>query len=79
MNTDLRKADFLKLVNNSVFGKAMENVQKNRDIKLITTVKRRIYLGSKPNYHTTKFFTYNLLAIKMRKTQILINQPVYLD
>ena len=86
MSTDFRKAakshfekDFFKLINNSVFGKTMENVQKHIDIKLLLTGRRRNYLASEPNYHTSKFFTENLLAIEMRKTQILMNkQPVYL-
>ena len=77
MNTDPRKKaengfekekDFFKLMNNAVFGKTMENVRKHRNIKLL----------SEPNYHTTKFFTENLLAIEMKKTQILMNEPVYL-
>ena len=55
-------------MNNSVFGKTMENVRKHRDIKLVTTERRRNYLVSEPNYHTTKIFTENLLAIGMRKT-----------
>ena len=52
-----------KLINNSVFGKTMENVRKRRDIKLVTTDKRRNYLVSELNYHSTKPFTENLLAI----------------
>ena len=67
MNTDLRKRaknkfekDFSKLMNNAFFGKTMENVRKHRDIKLVTKEKRRDYLVSEPNYHTTKFFTENL-------------------
>ena len=60
-------------MNNSVFGKC----EKTRDIKLVTTEKRRNYLLSKPNYHTKKFFTENLLDIEMRKTEILMNKPVY--
>ena len=55
----------------------MENVRKHRDIKLVTTERRRNYL-SEPNYHTTKFFTENVLVIEMKKTEILINKPVYL-
>ena len=43
-------------MNNAVFGKAMENARKHRDIKLVTTKRRRNYLVSEPNYHTTKFF-----------------------
>ena len=59
MNTELRKAakndfekDLLKLMNNSVFGKTMENIRKHRDIKLVTTDKERSKLVSEPNYHT---------------------------
>ena len=65
-------------MDNAVFEKTMENVRKYRDIKLVTTEKRRSYLVSKLNYHTTKFFTKNLLAIEMKGTQILMNRPVYL-
>ena len=56
----------------------MENVRKHRDIKLFATERRKHYLVSEPNYHTTKFFTEYLLAIEMKKTQILMNKPVYL-
>ena len=56
----------------------MENVRKHRNIKLVTPESRRNYLVSEPNYHTTKFFTENLLAIEMRKIKILMNKPVYL-
>ena len=85
MNTDLRKKakndfekDFFKLMNNAVFGKTMENVRKHRDIKLVTTERRRNYLVSEPNYHTTKFFTSKLLAIEMRKSQILIKKALFI-
>ena len=50
----------------------------NRNIKLVATKRRKKYLISEPNYHTKKFFTEYVLAIEMRKTQILINKPVYL-
>ena len=46
--------------------------------KLLETGRRRNYLVSELNYHTTKFFTENLLAIEMKKTQILMNKPIYL-
>ena len=47
-------------------------------MKYVTTERRRNYLVSEPNYHTTKFFTENLLETEMRKSQILLNKPVYL-
>ena len=85
MNAELRKQakndfakDFIKLMNNSVFGKTMENVRKHRDIKLVTTDKRRNQLVLEPNYHTTKYFSENLLAIEMKKIKVKINKPVYL-
>ena len=69
VNTKLRKEaknefekDFFKVMNNSVFGKTMENVRKHRVIKLVTTEERRIKLVSEPNYHTTKHFSDKLLA-----------------
>ena len=65
-------------MNNAGFGKTMENVRKDGDIKLVTTERRRNYLVSEPNYHTTKFFTKNLLAIEMKETEILMNETVYL-
>ena len=65
-------------MNNAVFGKTMENVRKNTDIKLVTKERRRNCLVSEQNHHTTKFFTENLLAIAMKKMQILVNKPVYL-
>ena len=80
MNSDLRKKakkdfqkDYFKLMNNAVFGKTMENVR-----KLVTTKKRRNYLVSELIYHTTKFFTENLLVIEMKAREILLNKPVYL-
>ena len=56
-----------------------KNVRKHRDIKLLTTDKRRNQLVSKPNYHTTKYFSENLLVIEMKKIKVKMNQPVYLD
>ena len=75
MNTKVRKAaknefekDFFKLMNNSVFGKTMENVRKHKDIKLVTTDKRR---NIQQSYN--KYFSENLLAIEMRKTKVKVN------
>ena len=64
-------------MNNSVFGKSREHERKYKDIKLATTKRRRNYLVSKPNYHTTKFVTEHLLEIEIRKTQILMNKSLY--
>ena len=83
-NVDIRKEvkndfekDFLKLMNNAVFGKTMEHVKKQRDIELVTTERRRNYLVSEPHYHITKTFTDYLLAIEMkkrkRKAKMLMN------
>ena len=65
-------------MNNSVFGKTMEKVRKHRDIKLATTEEQKIELVSEPNYHKTKHFSDNLLAIEMNKTKVKINKPVYI-
>ena len=53
---DLKK-NFYKVMNNSIFGKTMGNLQKDRDFELVTTKRRKKYLVSEPNYQTTKFFT----------------------
>ena len=85
MNTKLRieakndfEKDFFKLMNNSVFRKTMENVRNNQDIKLLTANERRKKLVSESNYHTTKWFDKECLAIEMNKTKNLMNKPVYL-
>ena len=85
MNTEYRKnakndfeKDFFKLMNNAAFGKTMENVRKHKDIKLVTTDKRRNRLVSEPNYHTTKWFSENLLAIEMKKAKVKMKKPIYL-
>ena len=85
MNTDLRKdvkndfeKDFFKLMNNSVFGKTMENVRSHRDIRIVTTDKRRSILASEPNYHSTKYISKDLLIMEMKKTEVKMNKPIYL-
>ena len=84
MNTKLRQKakynfekDFFKFMNHAVFRKTTGNVRKHWNVKLVTTERRRNYLVSEPSYHTTKFFTENLLAVEMRKTQILMNNSIY--
>ena len=76
MNTELRKnaknefeKNFFKLMNSSVFGKTMENVRNHRDVKLVTSEKRRKRLVSEPNYYSCKNFSYHLMAIEMKKKQ----------
>ena len=65
-------------MNNSVFGKTMKNRRNHRDIKLITSEKRRKRLVSEPNYHSCKKFSNHLMAIEMKKTRVKINKPLYL-
>ena len=85
MNTELRKKakngfekNFFKLMNNSVFGKTMENVRNHRDIKLVTSDKRRKRLVSEPNYHSHKTFSNHLMGIEMKKTRVKTTKPLYL-
>ena len=85
MNTELRKLakndfekDLFKLMNNSVFGKTMENIRKHRDIKLVTTDKKRSKLVSEPNYHTINLISEDLSINEMKKTKVKMNKPIYL-
>ena len=85
MNTELRmqaqndfQKDFFKLMNNAVFGKTIENVSNHRDIKIVTTDKRRSILASKPNYHSTKYISKDLLIMEMKNVEVKMNKPVYL-
>ena len=64
---------------NSVLDKTMENVRNYRDIKVVSTNKRRIQLVPKLNYKSTKYFSEDLVAIEMNKTSIKVNKPIYLD
>ena len=83
MNTELRKLarnDFkkylFKLMNNSVFGKTMENIRKHRDIKLVTTDKKRSKLVSEPNYHAINLISEDVLIIGMKKIKVNMNKPI---
>ena len=85
MNTELRKnakneleKKNFKLTNNSAFGKIMKNVRNHRDIKLVTSEKRRNRLVSEPNYYSCKTFSDNLMAIEMKKTRVKMNKPLHL-
>ena len=79
MNTELRKLaknyfekDLFKLMNNSVFG----NIRKHRDIKLVTTDKKRSKLVSEPNYHTINLISEDLSITEMKKTKVKMNKPI---
>ena len=85
MNTELRKSakndfekDLFKLMNNSAFGKTMENIRKHRDVKLVTTDKKRSKLVSEPNYHSINLISEDLSIIDMQKTKVKMNKPIYL-
>ena len=84
INTELRKnaknkfeKNFFKLMNNFLFGKTMENVRNHRDIKLVTSEKRRKRLVSEPNYQSCEKFADHLMAIEMKKTRIKMNKPLH--
>ena len=85
MITELRKLakndfnkDLFKLMNNSVFRKTMGNIRKHRDIKLVTTDKKRSKLVSEPNYHTINLISEDLSIIEMKKTKVKMNKTIYL-
>ena len=85
MNTGLIKdtqndfeKDHYKLMNNAVFGKTMENVKKHKTIKLVNDNNKRKTFASEPNYHTSRWFSENLLAMEMKKTSTKMNKPMYL-
>ena len=85
LNTDLRakaqndfEKDFFKLMNNSVFGKTMENIRNRVDIRLVTRVSQAKKLTCKPNYQHHTIFSKNLAAVHMKKVSLKFNKPVYL-
>ena len=83
-NTELRKCasnnfekDFFKLMNNSVFGKTIENIRKRQNIHLVDDRKKALKLSSRPNFDRCTIFDRNLIAIHMKKTEVYFNKPVY--
>ena len=64
-------------MNNAVYGKIMGNVRKHKIIKLVNDDTKRNKLVSEPNYHTTTWFSENLLATEMKKTSVKMNKPIY--
>ena len=84
-NTQLRMAatngfekDFFKLMNNSVFGKTMENIRKHRNIGLVTTEEKYLHTVMKPNFKSGVLFGENLMGCEMGKIKVVMNKPVYL-
>ena len=84
-NTSLRtqaknnfEKDFFKLMNNSVFGKTMENIRNRVNVKLVDTGEQFKKLTAKPNYESRKIFNENLVSVHMKKTSLTMNKPVYL-
>ena len=84
-NTELRakaknnfEKDFYKLMNNSVFGKTMENIRNRVDVKLVNTKEKLRKLVAKPNFKSCKIFNENLVSVHMKKTSLTMNKPVYL-
>ena len=85
INTDLStkakndfEKDFFKLMNNSVFGRTMENIRNRVDIKLVTDKKKARQLAAKPNFNHCNIFSKDLVAIHMKKTELTFNKPVHL-
>ena len=83
-NTELRKTaansfekDFFKLMNNSVFGKTIENIRKRQNIILVDNRAKAVKLSSRPNFNRATIFDRNLIAIHMKKTEVYFNKPVY--
>ena len=70
--------DFYKLHYNSVYGETMENVRKHRDIRLVTSNKKRSILASEPNYYSTKHISDDLLIMEMKLREVYMNKPIYL-
>ena len=84
-NTRLRTAakndfekDFYKLMNNSVFGKTMENIRKLRNIKLVNNEEEYLKNVMKPNFKSGTLLRPDLMSCEMRKVKVVMNKPVYL-
>ena len=85
LNTELRtkakndfEKDFFKLMNNSVFGKTMENMEKRVNVKLVTEREKATKLSSSPNFESFTIFDENLIAIHMKREKLFYNKPIYL-
>ena len=70
--------DYYKLLNNSFYGKTMENVRKHRDIRLVNNKNRRSKIASEPNYNGTKYISEDFLIMELKKRDVYMNKPLYL-
>ena len=70
--------DFFKLMNNSVFGKTMENIRKHRNIGLVMTEEKYLHTVMKPNFKSGGLLGENLMGCEMGKVKVVMNKPVYL-
>ena len=85
LNTNLRtkakndfEKNFFKLMNNSVFGKTMENIENRVDVRLVTTTKQALKLSMKTNFDRRTIFDENLIAVHLKRTKLYYNKPIYL-
>ena len=85
LNTELRtkakndfEKDFFKLMNNSVFGKTMENIENRVDVRLVSTKEEAMKLSKQPNFESRTIFDENLIAIHMKRIKLVYNKPIYL-
>ena len=83
-NTELRKTaancfehDFFKLMNNSVFGKTIENIRKRQNVVLIDNRREASRLSKRPNFDRATIFDRNLIAVHMKRTEVYFNKPIY--
>ena len=83
-NSELRKTaansfekDFFKLMNNSVFGKTMENIRKRQNVLLVDDREKAAKLTTRPNFDRATIFDSNLIAVHMKRTEVYFNKPVY--
>ena len=83
-NIELRKAaansfakEFFKLMNNSVFGKTIENIKKRQNVELIDNRREASRLSTKPNFDLATIFDRNLIAVHMKRTEVYFNKPIY--
>ena len=84
LNTSLRakasndfEKDFFKLMNNSCFGKTMENIEKRVDIRLVTDETKALNLAALPNYESRTIFDENLVAVHMKRKMLVYSKPIY--